>query len=128
MEVLKRKVSLGELLDEEDLVNLAMTPVMRSHHSPKDCILEAVDILKKQAGEQTNQVMALLYAFAEKLVHNPKDLSELKEVMLMTRLGQMLFDDGLEQGREQGLAQGREQGLAQGLEQGLEQGREEVRR
>lgn len=68
--------------------------------------------------------MALLYAFAEKLVHNPKDSSELKEVMLMTRLGQMLFDDGLEQGREQGLAQGREQGL----EQGLEQGREEVRR
>ncbi len=49
----------------------------------------------------------------------------------MTRLGQMLVDEGWKQGLaegfEQGLAQGREQGLAQSREQGLEQGREQGR-
>lgn len=128
LEELKRKVATGALLNDEEFVNLAMTPVMSSRHTPKECILEAVNVLKKQIGEKSNQVLAVLYTFAEKFVQNPKDLSELKEVMLMTRLGQMLFDEGLEQGLERGMVQGLEKGLEQGLEKGLEQGRMEARR
>ena len=96
---LLQKASRGETLTDEDLVSLAMTPVMCSQYSYKSRIMNAVNILKKDTGEKSNQVMAVLYAFAEKFIHNQKDLRELKEVMLMTRLGQMLFDDGLKQGR-----------------------------
>ena len=47
----------------------------------------------------------------------------------MTELGQMIWDDALEQGIkrgfEQGVAQGIEQGIAQGIEQGIAQGIEQ---
>ena len=43
----------------------------------------------------------MVYAFAEKIMPKSKELQDIKEVVLMTRLGQMIFDDGLEQGRDQ---------------------------
>ncbi len=63
----------------------------------------------------------MVYAFAEKIMPKSKELQDIKEVVLMTRLGQMIFDDGLEQGRGQGIAQGIEQGITQGIEQGRDQ-------
>lgn len=125
---LKQKTADGTPLCDEDLVKLALIPVMHSQYSHKERIMKAVNILKTGTGEKVNQVTAVLYAFAEKFVTDPIELQQLKEVMLMTRLGQMLFDDGLEQGREQGLQQGLQQGLEEGLESGLAQGREELQR
>ena len=47
---------------------------------------------------------------------------EIKEVVAMTRLGQMIFDDGIQQGVQKGLTQGIQQGLTQGIQQGVTQG------
>ena len=80
-------------------------------------------LIRDERSEDAQHVVAVLYAFAEKFMKDPKELERLKGVMLMTRLAQMLFDEGLEQGRELGLEQGRELGLEQGRELGLEQGR-----
>lgn len=38
------------------------------------------------------------------------DMEEIKEEIKMTRLGQMLVKEALEEGREQGMARGRERG------------------
>lgn len=78
-------------------------------------IFEAMNLVKSEPGEDAQRVMAVLYAFAEKFMENEANLEKLREVMRMTRLGQMLFDEGLEQGLEQGMERGLEQGLAQGL-------------
>ena len=43
----------------------------------------------------------------------------------MTELGQMIWDDALEQGIKRGFEQGIEQGLAQGIQQGITQGIEQ---
>lgn len=48
---------------------------------------------------------AVLYTFADKFL-DKDDLSRVKEVIGMTRLGQMLFDDGIKCGIEQGIEQG----------------------
>ncbi|MFQ6865968.1 hypothetical protein [Blautia sp.] len=40
----------------------------------------------------------------------------------MTRLGQMIFDDGIQQGVQKGLTQGIQQGFTQGIQQGVTQG------
>ena len=128
LEHIIRKKNKGTDLTDEDFVQLALTPVMSSRRSMPERIMTAVRLLKDETRPSAAHAIAMVYAFAEKMMPESKELQEIKGVMLMTRLGQMIFDDGLEQGREQGLKQGREQGLKQGLEQGLEQGREEGHR
>lgn len=113
LENLKQKKANHEPLTEEDLAMLTLTPVMGSRFSKKQRIMEAVKLLKGEHSEKSAHAMAMLYAFAEKFITDSKDLEELKGVMLMTRLGQMIFDDGLEQGHEKGLAEGREEGRNQ---------------
>ena len=44
---------------------------------------------------------AILYAFAVKFLKN-KDLEAIKEAIAMTKLGQMIWDDAIEKGREEG--------------------------
>ena len=45
--------------------------------------------------------MAMLYTLADKFLKG-KDLEEVKEAVAMTRIGQMIFDDGVVRGREEG--------------------------
>ena len=60
-------------------------------------------------GEQENQdktellkMQAVLYTLAEKFLQK-EELEKIKEEIHMTRLGQMIFDDGEKKGRENGL-------------------------
>ena len=50
-------------------------------------------------------MQAVLYTFANKFLSND-DLDKVKEVMFMTRLGQMLVNDGIEIGIEKGIEKG----------------------
>ena len=45
--------------------------------------------------------MAMLYTLADKFLEG-KDLEDVKEAVAMTRIGQMIFDDGVVRGREEG--------------------------
>ena len=45
--------------------------------------------------------MAMLYTLADKFLKG-KDLEEVKEAVAITRIGQMIFDDGVVRGREEG--------------------------
>ena len=50
---------------------------------------------------------------AEKFL-DETELEEVKEVLKMTRLGEMLVNDGIKLGIDQGIEQGIEQGIGQG--------------
>lgn len=106
LDTLKENRKLQKPLSQTDLVGLALTPVMGSKKSRSQRIFEAVTLIRNEKNEDAQRVLAVLYAFAEKFMKDPKELEKLKEVMRMTRLGQMLFDEGLEQGRESGLEDG----------------------
>lgn len=111
LDTLKENRKLQKPLSQTDLVGLALTPVMGSKKSRSQRIFEAVTLIRNEKNEDAQRVLAVLYAFAEKFMKDPKELEKLKEVMRMTRLGQMLFDEGLEQGLEQGRESGIEDGL-----------------
>ena len=53
----------------------------------------------------------MLYALANKLL-NEADLEKIKEEMKMTKLGEMLRADFIEEGREEGRVEGRAEGEA----------------
>ena len=46
--------------------------------------------------------MAMLYTLADKFL-SAGELNEIKEVLAMTRLGQMLYDDGVKKGMKRGM-------------------------
>ena len=107
-EKVNAKIEMGESLSEEDFANLTLTPLMASTRSRKEVIKEAIQIARQNAQITAEKTMAMLYTLADKFL-NGEELDEIKEVIAMTRLGQMLYDDGVKKGREEGRTEGREQ-------------------
>ena len=60
---------------------------------------------KQDDGEAAEKTMAMLHTLADKFLQG-NDLEEIKEVVAMTRLGQMLYDDGLKAGKSEGRIEG----------------------
>lgn len=67
---------------------------------------------KEEHNSIADKVTAMLYTLADKFLDG-EDLNEIKEAVIMTRLGQMIIDDGRKKGREEG----REEGLKSGEKQ-----------
>ena len=104
----KAKIEAGEPLNEDDFANLTLTPLMTSKMCRKDVIKEAIQIVKQEKQLTAEKTIAMLYTLADKFL-SAGELNEIKEVLAMTRLGQMLYDDGVKKGREQGRELGREE-------------------
>lgn len=102
---LEEKQKNGEIFTEEDFAQLALTPLMSSGKSRKDVILESLKLSKTAKSITAEKTMAMLYTLADKFLEG-KDLEKVKEVVAMTRIGQMIFDDGVVRGREEGREEG----------------------
>ena len=86
-------------MSEDDFANLTLTPLMTSKMCRKDVIKEAIQIVKQEKQFTAEKTMAMLYTLADKFL-SAGELDEIKEVLAMTRLGQMLYDDGMKKGME----------------------------
>lgn len=93
---------------EDDIAQLSMTPLMGGQMSCKDKIKEGILIAKEEHNDMADKVMAMLYTLADKFLDGI-ELDEIKEAMVMTRLGQMIMDDRIRigelRGREEGIAE-----------------------
>lgn len=106
---LQEKKRNGELFTEEDFAQIALTPLMSSKKKRKDIILESLKLSKTEKSMTAEKTMAMLYTLADKFLEG-KDLDEVKEAVAMTRIGQMIFDDGVVRGREEGREEGKLEG------------------
>lgn len=97
----KEKKQRDEEFTEEDFAELAITPLMSSEKNRKDVILESIKLSKTERSITAEKTMAMLYTLADKFLTG-RDLEEVKEAVLMTRIGQMIFDDGVVRGIELG--------------------------
>ena len=104
----KAKIEAGESLSEDDFANLTLTPLMTSKMCRKDVIKEAIQIVKQEKQLTAEKSMAMLYTLADKFL-SAEELNEIKEVLAMTRLGQMLYDEGVKKGMERGREEGQKQ-------------------
>lgn len=104
---LMKKQARGKPIDRQELVALALTPLMQGKIPMKDRIKNALQIVGREIclkAEETQKIQAVIYALAEKFLKY-EEMDEIKGVMNMTRLGQMLVDDGISQGLSQGKAE-----------------------
>lgn len=109
----------SEILTREDLLKLILTPLMGGNMPQSDRIRRSFHLLREERRSRECrdllQMQAVLYAFSEKFL-DAEELQKVKEEIHMTRLGQMIFEDGVQEGQRLGLEQGRELGLEQGQE------------
>ena len=92
------KLDSGVALTKDDLVPLTLCALMDGEMPQKERVLKAFDItehVKMHQGVNVEKIEAVVYAMAEKFLES-ESLDEVKEVLGMTRLGQMLFNDGVE--------------------------------
>jgi len=78
---------------------------MSSEQDRKDTIKTAILLAKQDTRVTAEKTVAILYTMADKFLQG-SDLEEIKEVVAMTRLGQMLYDDGLKAGKSEGRIEG----------------------
>ncbi len=112
LRVLERKRQKG-FLNRADLLQLILIPLRGGKISQKERISRAVTLLKGMRGhvekDDLMRVEAALYTLAMKFL-TATELKEIKELMHMTVLGEMIYQDGVEIGREEGREKGREEG------------------
>lgn len=109
----EQKAKEKKSLDRNDLVPLLLTPLMSGEMNIRDRILQSLHYLTFSSDQVSEtdigKMQAVLYTFADKFL-NEQDLNQVKEMIVMTRLGQMLFNDGIEKGLQTGRQEGREKG------------------
>ena len=106
---LKNKMIAGEPFEKEDYAELSLTPLMSGNRTRKDKIKDAILLTRYGTSEDSDKALAMLYTLADKFLTG-KELEEIKEAVAMTRLGQMLFDDGYKRGESEGVIKGKIQG------------------
>lgn len=112
-----------ETLTREDVIPLLFAPLMSGRSKQKERILQCLEILKKAEAifskSDIRKMEAILYIFAVKFMDD-NELKSIKEAIAMTKLGQMIWNDALEKGREEGEKIGLERGEQIGLERASE--------
>ena len=104
-------------LRRRELLELLLTPLMEGETPQAERIRKGFEILQRERGNLDNgeliHMQSVLYALMTKFL-TPEEIKEIKEMMFMTLMGQLLMEDGIEKGMKAGLEQGREQGREQG--------------
>ena len=94
-----------EILTKEDIIPLLFAPLMSGRSKQKGRILQCLEILKNAEAifskSDIRKMEAILYIFAVKFMDD-NELKSIKEAIAMTKLGQMIWNDALEKGREEG--------------------------
>lgn len=115
---LQKKQKKSRPISREELVSLVLTPLMQGKIPMKDRIKNAFQIIGEEncmKAEETQKMQAVIYALAEKFLKN-EEMDEVKGVINMTRLGQMLVNDGINQGMLQGMSQGKAEAIVEILD------------
>ncbi len=111
LEEIRGKQEQSQSLQKEELLKLVLLPLMSGTISQKERIRSGFHVLHEERAYQNEtelrQMEGVLYALAEKFL-DKKELEELKEEVKVTRLGQMLYEDGW----NDGWSRGEEQGMA----------------
>ena len=99
------KAKRGIDLTKRDMMAVAFNPLMGGKASLKEKFIASANAAKLFDSLKQEKIEASLYALALKFLDS-NDKEEVKELIKVTWLGQMLYDDGREEGREEGLVEG----------------------
>lgn len=104
----ERRQELSQL-ERQELVELLLTPLMDGCMSQRERIERSLKLLQREEKRlgRVNliRMQSVLYALAMKFLNEP-ELQQIREVINMTVLGQMLMEDGMAKGMAKGMEKG----------------------
>lgn len=116
---LKDKISREEVLTDEELVQLMLLPLTVKGKTEKQPYIESAVSLAKNLADRQQSIQALagILTFCDKVIDQAY-AEKIKEELRMTLVGQMIYEDGV----QQGLKDGREEGYRALIWDNLEEG------
>lgn len=115
LKYLKDKIFNGSNLTDEDIVNLSLIPLMKSKRDKSTQTINCIELADKiKNTEDKSKCTTLLYSLFEKFGY---ELSKKKflEVISMTEIGKMIYEDGKSKGEEEGIIRGKAEVLIKQL-------------
>lgn len=104
LEGFRQKIKRGETFTRQELAILTLCPLMGGEMGQKERILSAFSILQNTKDEKTKEdiqkIEAVIYAMADKFLDSA-DMEEVKEAVRMTKLGQLLLEEGIKTGERE---------------------------
>ena len=101
-----KKLLKEQKIRRKDVIPLLFSPLMSGNMPVKNRILSGLKLIQNGeslfTSDEIQKMQAVLYAFANKLL-NTTEMNEIREVIAMTKLGQMILEDGIERGLEKGI-------------------------
>lgn len=97
---LQRKIDMGEPITKKDLTPLTLCLPMGGEMSLKERVASSYNIISKAGGvpkEDIHKLEAVIYTMADKFLDST-ELDEIKEAIRMTTLGQILVNEGYNEG------------------------------
>lgn len=102
---MENRQKAGKKLKRKELLSLLLTPLMDGKISQIERISRSIQMIQNEKKhlekEELMQMQGVLYLLAMKFLSG-EELNKVKEKVRMTILGQMIWQDGLEEGREEG--------------------------
>ena len=97
------KIRRHENLSEEELLQLMVLPLtVKGKEKKQELVVKMVELANQIPDrEQTIRVLAGILTFSDKIIDDTYR-NKIKEEMRMTKIGQMIFEEGMEEGIEQG--------------------------
>lgn len=109
-ELLEKK-NAEKPITREELVRLTLCPLMGGEIGIKQRLQIACEITRGETAvtkEEIQKIEAVIYAMADKFL-DFADMEDVKEAVRMTRLGQLLLEEGIEKGMKEGIKTGEQE-------------------
>ena len=111
------------VVTDEVLMHLVILPLTYKGEAEKQKAIRGCVDLARQIPDKEQETFALagILTFTDKVI-NEETKQYIKEVLEMTQVGKMLFDEGREKGRQEGRQEGIQEGRQEGLQEGMQAG------
>ncbi len=122
---LKAKISSAGILNDEELLEIIVLPLTVKGKKPKQELVKSTVELAKGIADENQMIQALagIITFADKVID--KEYADyVKGAIMMTKVAQLIFDEGVEKGVEKGIEKGMEYTLVRCIRNMLHKGYE----
>ena len=102
-------------LTQNDIMALSFIPLMNNKINKSDIIIKSIEVAQEiPNNNMKNNTLMLLYALFDKF-GDEKSKNKFKEVIVMTEIGKMIYNDGLQEGMEKGMEKAKSEMLIKQL-------------
>lgn len=103
---IENKLRAGQVLSDKEILDLIFIPIMGGELTQKDKINRAVAISQEYQMDRKEDVQGMMFAFAHKFLKGI-ELEDVKGAIMMTELGRMIKEEGIQEGMEKGVEKGK---------------------